>query len=58
MDPAYLSLLQEKNEYEKALNEVRELLERSNDEKLQLHKLYTDLKQKFDLIRNERKQYE
>jgi len=38
------AILSEKNELERALMEVRELLERERDEKLQMDRLYSDQK--------------
>jgi len=57
MDPSIEVLLSEKQELERALADVRELLEKSEDEKLQIHKLYTDWKSRCELVITERSQY-
>lgn len=54
----YETLIQEKSDLERALNDVNDLLMTSNDEKFQMSKLYTDLKQKYDKLMFERNSYQ
>lgn len=51
-------ILQEKQDLERALLEVRELLERERDEKLQLDRLYHDLKGECERTKVERSHYQ
>jgi hypothetical protein len=50
-------ILSEKQELERALIEVRELLERERDEKLQIDRLYNDQKAECDRVKAERSHY-
>ena len=51
------SILNEKNELERALIEVREMLERERDEKLQVDRLYQDQKSECERVKVERAHY-
>ena len=52
------SILNEKNELERALIEVREMLERERDEKLQVDRLYQDHKSECERVKVERAHYQ
>jgi len=52
------AILAEKQELERALVEVRELLERERDEKLQIDRLYLDQKAECERIKTERTHYQ
>lgn len=52
------AILQEKGDLERALQEVRELLERERDEKLQMDRLYTDQKAECERLKSERNHYQ
>ena len=53
MDPSFENLLTEKNDLERALGSVSDLLQQTTLEKEQLHKLFTDLKAHFDTIKTQ-----
>jgi len=52
------AILAEKQELEQALQEVRELLERERDEKLQMDRLYSDQKNECERVKSERSHYQ
>ena len=52
------AILGEKQDLERALMEVRELLERERDEKMQVDRLYQDQKSECERIKVERSHYQ
>jgi hypothetical protein len=52
------ALLSEKQELERALIDVRLLLERERDEKLQMDRLYSDQKSECERVKGERAHYQ
>lgn len=51
MDTNYELILNEKNDLERALNSVQELLQKTASEKEQIHKLFQDFKGHFEVIK-------
>jgi ASC-1-like (ASCH) protein len=52
------AILAEKQEVERALQDVRHLLEREREEKLQVDRLYQDLKAESERVKQERSHYQ
>jgi hypothetical protein len=52
------SILAEKADLERALNDVRDLLERERLEKIQMNELYTDQRNECERVKQERAQYQ
>jgi hypothetical protein len=52
------AILGEKHELERALQEVRDLLERERDEKLQMDRLYQDQRAECERVKTERSHYQ
>jgi len=48
------SILAEKSDLERALNDVRDLLERERLEKIQMNELYTDQRSECERVKQER----
>ena len=53
MDQNYELLLTEKNDLERALATVQEILYKTTTEKEQIHKVLQDFKQHFEIIKSE-----